>query len=152
MSTIIHKRVELARVGHNPMVIARMASGWAVLGDHQFFRGYSLLLPDPVVPTLNDLPRDRRPQFLLDMVALGDAIVAVTKPLRINYEMLGNTEVALHAHLFPRYASEDPDMGVKPIWSYDLSQRSTEPFSLEQHGPLMAQIRACLATNGLIAE
>jgi diadenosine tetraphosphate (Ap4A) HIT family hydrolase len=152
MTTYIHKCVEQARNGQNPKVIARMASGWAVLGNEQFFRGYSLLLPDPVVPTLNDLPQERRARFLLDMVALGDAILAVTDALRINYEMLGNLEVALHAHCFPRYASEAPDMGVKPIWLYDKARRMSVPFSLEEHGPLMAQIRAHLEANDLIAE
>jgi hypothetical protein len=31
MSTLIHQRVEAARVGTNPTVICRMPSGWAVL-------------------------------------------------------------------------------------------------------------------------
>jgi diadenosine tetraphosphate (Ap4A) HIT family hydrolase len=152
MTTYIHKCVAEASQGQNPKVIARMASGWAVLGNEQFFRGYSLLLPDPVVPTLNDLPKERRARFLLDMVALGDAILAVTDALRINYEMLGNLEVALHAHCFPRYASEAPDMVVKPIWLYDKAQRASVPFSLTEHRPLMAQIRAQLQANDLIVE
>jgi diadenosine tetraphosphate (Ap4A) HIT family hydrolase len=152
LTTYIHKCVELARNGQNPKVIARMASGWAVLGGDQFFRGYSLLLPDPVVPTLNDLPQEQRARFLLDMAALGDAILAVTDALRINYEMLGNLEVALHAHCFPRYASEDPEFRVKPIWLYDEAKRSGVPFSQDEHGPLKAHIRAHLEANGLIVE
>lgn len=86
VTTIIDERVALARCGENTTVIARMTSGWAVLGDYQFFRGYTLLLPDPVVPSLNDLSPVRRSQFLLDMVAIGDALLAVTGALRINYE------------------------------------------------------------------
>jgi hypothetical protein len=48
-----------------------------------------------------------RTQFA-DMVGLGDVLLELTGALRINYEILGNLEPALHAHLFPRYASE-PD-------------------------------------------
>ena len=66
MQTLIHKRVELARDGFNPYVICRLRSGWAVLGDSQFIPGYSLLLPDPVVPSLNALSKEERTQFLLD--------------------------------------------------------------------------------------
>ena len=47
--TLIHERVALARLAQNPTVICRMSSGWAVLGDHQFFEGYCLLRADPVV-------------------------------------------------------------------------------------------------------
>ena len=55
VTTLIHERVEAARAGTNPTVICRMPSGWAVLGDAQFLRGYSLLLADPVVADLNAL-------------------------------------------------------------------------------------------------
>ena len=47
-------------------------------------------------------------KFLADMAALGDAMLAVTGAARLNYEMLGNSDPALHAHVFPRYADE-PD-------------------------------------------
>jgi hypothetical protein len=58
LPTLIHRRVETARQGNNPTVICRVPSGWVVLGDVQFLRGYSLLLPDPVVLglwTISDL-------------------------------------------------------------------------------------------------
>ena len=52
---LIMERVEQARNGTNDKVICRMPSGWAVMGDVQFLPGYCLLLPDPVVASLNDL-------------------------------------------------------------------------------------------------
>ena len=150
MPTLVDERVELARCGQNPTVIARLASGWAVLGDYQFFRGYSLLLPEPVVPSLNDLSLTERSRFLLDMVALGDALLAATDALRINYEILANTDPALHAHVFPRYASEEPSALREPIWNYKRIQRMTVPFSRSDHGPLMDQLRLCLEAAGVV--
>jgi hypothetical protein len=50
MTTLIHQRVEAARAGTNPTVICQMPSGWAVLCDNQYLRGYTILLSDPVVP------------------------------------------------------------------------------------------------------
>ena len=102
MSSLIPERVELARRGLSPHVICRLRSGWVVMGDSQFIRGYCLLLPDPVVGSLNDLTLTDRAQFLVDMVAIGDALLAVTNAYRINYEILGNTDPWLHAHIFPR--------------------------------------------------
>src|SRR6185295_15025824 len=70
----IADRVAQARAGTNPYVIARLPSGWAVIGDVQFLPGYCLLLGDPVVSSLNDLSLEARGQFLQDMVRIGDAI------------------------------------------------------------------------------
>ena len=115
MPTAIHRQVEAARQGALARVIARMQSGWAVLGEPQILRGYCLLLPDPVVADLNALSGEQRRQFLDDMARLGDGVLAVTGAERINYEILGNVEPALHAHVIPRHASEDADLRKKPV-------------------------------------
>ena len=44
MSNLIEQRVQAARRGENPYVIARMTSGWLVIGDIQPLPGYCLLL------------------------------------------------------------------------------------------------------------
>jgi diadenosine tetraphosphate (Ap4A) HIT family hydrolase len=120
--TLIHRRVAEARQGTNTSVIARMRSGWAVVGDRQVVHGYCLLLPDPVVPDLNALEPAARSVFLLDMATLGDVLLEITGAIRINYEILGNSEPALHAHVFPRYASEPDEFRTGPIWLYDWSK------------------------------
>ena len=117
--TAIHRQVDAARRGQLQRVIKRMASGWAVIGDPQITRGYCLLLPDPVVPHLNSLTGETRAQFVRDMTTLGDAVLAVTGAERINYEILGNVEPALHAHVIPRHASEDPELRKQPVWLHD---------------------------------
>lgn len=122
MTTLIHQRVELARRGQNPTVFGRLPSGWAVLADVQVLNGYCLLLPDPVVPTLNDLTLEERQAFLRDMSLLGDAILEVTSADRINYEILGNSDPALHAHIIPRFNAEPENLRRGPVWFYDFSQ------------------------------
>lgn len=119
--TAIHRFVEQLRAGALPRVIVRMSSGWAVLGDPQILRGYSLLLPDPVVPDLNALSGGRRTDYLADMARLGDAVLRVTGAERINYEILGNVEPALHAHVIPRFADEPVERRRESVWSYDWS-------------------------------
>ncbi len=146
MPTLIHRRVEEARLGKNPKVITRMASGWAVIGDVQFVRGYCLLLPDPVVPNLNALKGALRQTYLDDMGRLGDAILEATGCTRVNYEILGNVEVALHAHCFPRYPeTEDPALATRPVWFYDWAQAPA--FDPERDRPLMEQIGKILARS-----
>jgi len=145
MDTLVHRRVEEARIGTNPTVIARMDSGWAVLGDKQVVRGYSLLLPDPVVPGLNDLGHEERSRFLLDMALLGDAILEVTGAELINYEILGNWVPALHAHVAPRYEWEPPERRRAPIWFYDWDEAT--PFSPERDRRLLEEIASAIASR-----
>jgi diadenosine tetraphosphate (Ap4A) HIT family hydrolase len=148
MRTLIHERVELARAGRNPYSICRVRSGWVVLGDHQFFRGYSLLLADPVVGHLNDLTLSDRSQFLMDMAAIGDSLLAVTDAYRVNYEILGNTDPALHAHIHPRYMTEPGERRRGAIWLYDREQRYGMPFDEARDRPLMNAIKGQLETSG----
>src|SRR4030095_7479159 len=101
MTTSIHRRVDALRAGRDPAFVARLASGWAVMGERQFLPGYCLLLPDPVVPALNAREGGARASFLGDMAALGDAVLAATRAVRINYAIFGNLDPALHAHIIP---------------------------------------------------
>lgn len=142
MTTAIHRRVDALRAGSDPTFIARLASGWAVMGRRQVLPGYCLLLPDPVVPTLNSLVGPDRDRFLGDMAALGDAVLRVTHALRINYAIFGNLEPALHAHVIPRYHDEREPYSTTHPWAYDWEAAAA--FDLEQHGDLRDRIHAAL--------
>ena len=142
MSTLIHQRVEMAQEGRNPTVICRMPSGWAVLGDTQISRGYSILLSDPVVTDLNTLSLEERVTFLRDMSIIGDALLEVTGAALINYEILGNTDRALHAHILPRYSDEPDETRRKPIW---FSDWNTAPkFDPDRDRELMQKLANAL--------
>lgn len=143
MSTAIRRRVSALREGSDATFIARMASGWAVLGDPQVLRGYCLLLPDPVVAHLNDFSGAARAQFLDDMARLGDAALAVTGAVRINYAMFGNQEPALHAHLFPRFTNEPEPLRTSHPWAYDWTVAPR--FDSTRDAPLIAALREALA-------
>ena len=113
-----------------------------MLGDPQITRGYCLLLPDPVVPDLNALRDDKRRQFLEDMAKLGDAVLLVTGAERINYEILGNVEPALHAHVIPRHNIEAPERRKQPVWLHDWS--AAERFDPDAHRVLRESLCAAL--------
>lgn len=141
-NTAIHRRVALLWAGQDPTLIARMASGWAVLGEQQFLRGYALLLPDPVVGTFNELDPHARVQAMQDAGRLGDALLAVTGALRINYAIFGNVEPALHIHVVPRYRDEDPALRTAHPWAYDWN--AAPRFEAGRDAALIAELRAAL--------
>lgn len=139
-------RVGSALRGENPLVMARMKSGFAVIGDTQFLPGYSLLLTDdPSADHLTDLDWPRRTQFLADFALLGEAVERACKPhrlRRINYEILGNGVYVLHGHVHPRYEWEPPERITGPVWRYPKETRDAleHAYSDEKHGELRAAI------------
>jgi diadenosine tetraphosphate (Ap4A) HIT family hydrolase len=142
VTTAIHRRVDALRAGSDPAFIARLESGWAVMGERQVLPGYCLLLPDPVVANLNALAGAERAQFLADMAALGDAVLTVTRAMRINYAILGNLEPALHAHVIPRYHDEPAPYATTHPWAYDWN--AAVAFDAEQHRELRNRLHAAL--------
>ena len=114
-------RILSAISGTNPMLIKELKGGYAVFGDVQFLPGYCVLLPKKEVNSLNVLSLEEREQFLSDMSILGDAIIQSCTPIRVNYDILGNTDNFLHAHVFPRYEWESEERKKMPVWLYDSS-------------------------------
>jgi len=147
MTTLIHQRIQAARLGKNPTVICRVRSGWVVLGDVQFLPGYCLLLADPITPDLNALTSEQRKTFLYEMSVVGDALMVILDAYLINYEILGNSDHALHAHIFPRYMREPDEYRKKPVWFYD--RQNAPQFDLIKHKNLMDQIHAYLKAQHL---
>ena len=139
MTTAIHRRVIACRTGADPTRIARMPSGWAVMGDPQVLRGYCLLLPDPVVPHLNEMPPEDQSAFLADMARLGQAVLTLTGAIRINYAIFGNVEPALHAHVLPRYVDEPDAMRTANPWGYDW--RIAPRFDIGRDAALLVALR-----------
>ena len=148
MPTLLHQRVQAAQKGENPTVICQMPSGWVVIGDQQFIPGYCLLLADPVVSDLNKLSGEARIQFLTEMTIIGDALLEVTEAYRINYEILGNTDPALHAHIFPRYLHEPDKPRAVPVWmGYSREEYQSRPFDLERDKELMGKIAEAIRSR-----
>lgn len=119
----IANRVARIVRGEDPQLIARMPSGWAILANQQpdAINGCCMLLPDPVVSSVNDLSPERRAAFMTDFVRLGDAVLAATGAERINYLILCNQVPELHGHAIPRFGSEDPDKRkLGPFEAYDF--------------------------------
>ena len=139
MSTAIHRRVAACRAGADPTCIARLPTGWAVMGDPQVLAGYCLLLPDPVVPHLNALAPAAQAAFLADVARLGQAVLEATGALRVNYALFGNLEPALHAHVVPRHADEPPGMHAAHPWAYDWD--AAPEFDAREMASLVGRVR-----------
>ena len=72
----------------------------------------------------------------------------VTGAIRINYAMFGNVEPALHAHLFPRLASEPATQAVLQPWALDWSLAPN--FTQALHGELPKRLAAALGVAATV--
>lgn len=144
-----NNRIQSAIDGTNPMVMKELKGGYLVFGDVQFLPGYCVLLPKREVASLNDLTLEERRHFLLDMSLVGDSILASTDAIRMNYDILGNTDKFLHAHIFPRYDWEKEERRKMPVWLYDQSNwfNPETAYNEAQHGALRGEILAHLNKN-----
>jgi diadenosine tetraphosphate (Ap4A) HIT family hydrolase len=141
--TAIHSLVQRCRSQQYAATVAKLSSGWVVLGERQVLTGYCLLLPDPVVADLNALAPTLRGQFLADMARVGDALLALTSATRINYAIFGNVEPALHAHVFPRHATEPAATRTAQPWALDWN--AAPHYSEAAHGDFKRRLAAVLA-------
>jgi diadenosine tetraphosphate (Ap4A) HIT family hydrolase len=139
-------RIGSAHRGENPMVMARMRSGFAVIGDTQHLPGYTVLLCDDIsADHLTDLDWPRRVAFLFDLSLIGEAIGVACRQdglRRVNYEVLGNLDPVLHGHVHARYEWEPPEHQVQPVASYPEALRNAPEHAYDEvvHGPLRARI------------
>jgi FMN phosphatase YigB (HAD superfamily) len=120
----ICERIKQIEQGTNPCFVAEMQSGYVVIGDYQFFRGYSLFLFKEHKTELHQLERKHKMVFLEEMSILAEAVFRAFGPKKINYELLGNSIEHMHWHIFPRHKDDPRPIG--PIWVIDKGIRYAE--------------------------
>lgn len=109
------------KAGKNPYFVKELKSGYVVLGDYQFYKGYTLFLSKIHVKELHFLGSFRN-IYLEEMAVVAEAVFETFRPNKINYELLGNTDNHLHWHIFPRYLN-DPNP-TSPVWVLDEKIRN----------------------------
>lgn len=124
--------------------VAELPGCYVILGDRQFYRGYCVLL-SKIHATELYLMSAADARVLFDEVRLvAEAIAAVVKPWKMNYECLGNSEPHVHWHLFPRYESDEFKRG--PIWTRAEAEQKVE---LEENDrvELIGSLRSAIAAR-----
>lgn len=117
---------ELARpVEGDPACVAVLASGRVRLEDDAAFLGYCVLVFRRHAAELHELSRDERAALLDDKVRLSAAVLAVCRPAKLNYAILGNQQPHLHVHVIPRYP-DDGYWGRSP-WARPEGERRPLP-------------------------
>ncbi|HRJ02741.1 MAG TPA: HIT family protein [Hyphomonas sp.] len=125
---LICERIEQIARNQNRLFVAEVQTGYVVLGDFQFFRGYTLLLAKSHVPELHMLESSEKELFLREMSLVAESVFRCFQPVKLNYECLGNAEPHLHWHIFPRHA-DDPSPRTSS-WKVEQAVRYAERYRL----------------------
>lgn len=107
-------RVEKTRNQTYPYLIHEFKNSYLMLGEHQFFQGYSVLVSKDHYREMTDIPEPKRSEIFQEMMLASKAIELAFNPKKMNMCSLGNVVDHVHWHFFPRYAS-DPQF-FDPPW------------------------------------
>lgn len=127
---LICDRIEMIKKGTNPYFVKELETGYVVIGDHQYFRGYTLFLCKEHKTELHLLDEEFKNKYLQEMSLVAEAVYNAFDAEKMNYELLGNGDTHLHWHLFPRRTGDMPCKG--PVWwlpkeeMYDDKNRPTD--------------------------
>ena len=122
---LVCDRLKLWSEGKNPYFIAEFKNSIFVVGDHQFYRGYSLLLLKDHIRELHELSDTQYAELSRELMMASTAIVKTFNPWKMNHESLGNTEEHVHWHITPRYES-DPHRHSNPY----INRHQFDDFSI----------------------
>lgn len=125
-SCLICDRINKINGKKNPYFVRELSTGYIVLGDHQYWPGYTLFLAKKHVSELHELTKPERNIFLQEMAQVAEAVWHAFSPKKLNYELLGNSDNHLHWHIFPRYIDEL--YPKQPTWIVDPTIRKSEKY------------------------
>jgi diadenosine tetraphosphate (Ap4A) HIT family hydrolase len=134
--------IDRIKAGSFPDFIAELKSCYVILGDQQFYRGYCVLFAKLHATELYLMPADDARLLFDEMRLVAEAIAAVVKPWKMNYECLGNSEPHVHWHLLPRYETDEMRHG--PIWLRPESERKVT-LAEDDRRSLLGSIRHQIA-------
>ena len=73
----------------NPYFVAELETGYVVVGDFQYFKGYALFLCKQHMTELHELDNDFKIKFLKEMSEVAEAVYIAFRPKKLNYESAG---------------------------------------------------------------
>lgn len=113
------KVIEQIKDGKNPWFVKELETGYVIFGWNQHFYGYVLFICKEHVTELWELEETFRKQYLNEMTLVAKAVKEAFGAEKMNYECLGNGDVHLHFHLFPRVSGDlgkYGNNGKGPVW------------------------------------
>ena len=133
---LICDRIELIKQGKNPHFVKELETGYVVIGDGQYFKGYTLFLAKEHVTELHQMGYETKIKFLEEMSIVQEAVAKAFQAEKMNIELLGNGDAHVHWHLFPRKAGDMKGYGHNgrgPVWWVPWEEMSSEEYQPKEN-------------------
>ena len=133
---LICERIELIKQGKNPHFVKELETGYVVIGDGQYFKGYTLFLAKEHVTELHQMEYETKIKFLEEMSIVQEAVAKAFQAEKLNIELLGNGDAHVHWHLFPRKAGDMKGYGHNgrgPVWWVPWEEMSSEEYQPKEN-------------------
>ena len=133
---LICERIELIKQGKNPHFVKELETGYVVIGDGQYFKGYTLFLAKEHVTELHQMEYETKTKFLEEMSIVQEAVAKAFQAEKMNIELLGNGDAHVHWHLFPRKAGDMKGFGHNgrgPVWWVPWEEISSEEYQPKEN-------------------
>mgnify|MGYP001787999808 FL=1 len=133
---LICERIELIKQGRNPHFVKELETGYVVIGDGQYFKGYTLFLAKEHVTELHQMEYETKIKFLEERSIVQEAVAKAFQAEKMNIELLGNGNAHVHWHLFPRKAGDMKGYGHNgrgPVWWVPWEEMSSEEYQPKEN-------------------
>ena len=133
---LICERIELIKQGKNPHFVKELETGYVVIGDGQYFKGYTLFLAKEHVTELHQMGYETKIKFLEEMSIVQEAVAKAFQAEKMNIELLGNGDAHVHWHLFPRKTGDMQGYGHNgrgPVWWVPWEEMSSEEYQPKEN-------------------
>ncbi|MES2527902.1 MAG: HIT family protein [Bdellovibrionota bacterium] len=113
MNCSLCDRVKITQDKKYPYLIHEFTHSYLMLGEHQFFRGYCVLVSKNHFKEMTDMPEKIQLEMFQEMMKVSSVLQKHFQPAKMNMCSLGNVVPHVHWHFFPRY-SDDPQFKDPP--------------------------------------
>jgi diadenosine tetraphosphate (Ap4A) HIT family hydrolase len=107
-----------------PDAMLELEASWVLISPDDAAFGYACLVFQRHAVELHDLSETEAAAFVRNARTLSAAIALLVEPVKMNYDIHGNTAPHLHMHYFPRYRGDqfedapiNPRLAARPVYA-----------------------------------
>lgn len=134
-------KLEKIKSNEFPFLIQEFKYTYWVLGDHQYFPGYSQIIYKDHIRDMHDLPKELEGHIFKEVMEASRATKVAINPWKMNQSCYGNAVPHIHWHLFPRFESEANCKAVP--WVY-MNEFFTKPTKETDFHDMIKRLRGSL--------
>jgi diadenosine tetraphosphate (Ap4A) HIT family hydrolase len=138
MNCILCDKIEAIKKNEFKFIIQEFKNSYWILGDHQFFKGYSQIILKDHIRDLFELSESKQIELYQELMLAEKASRLFLNPWKMNLSLYGNAVPHIHWHLFPRYQEEED---CKKVPWYFMEKFDSKPTNQSDYEYTIKNLR-----------